>query len=165
MTDNRPPLGLYDLLAGAAQRALTGGAILHWALQRGDSPEEARDRQDVAAELAVSVLSCAAAGDYRTTWLLAALEGDLPDDLWGYVEDLDSCPAWVAFVDVAELAERIDSFLAVQERAGLGARLAKDCRADLDLLPVLADWCADGGQPAASAEARHLHGLVRAAGV
>jgi hypothetical protein len=49
----------------------------------------------------------------------------------------------------------------VMERGGAGAQVARDCRADLGLLPVLADWCEDNGAPAAAAEARHLYGLVR----
>ncbi len=62
---------------------------------------------------------------------------------------------------VALFAERIDYFLAALEREGTTRQLARDCRDDLDLLLVLADWCQDAGLPRAATEARHLHGLVR----
>jgi hypothetical protein len=69
-------------------------------------------------------------------------------------------PSWRDFHDAVVLAERIDSFLGTLEGGGPAAPLARDCRADLDLLLVLADWCQDAGQTRAAAEARHLHGLA-----
>jgi hypothetical protein len=62
--------------------------------------------------------------------------------------------------DACDLAVRIDAFLRVLPReTPLG--LLQDCRTDLSLLLILADWCEDHGQQLAAREARHLHGLVR----
>ena len=69
-------------------------------------------------------------------------------------------PEWVEFGEALILAERIDSFLSVLGRGGPGAALARDCRENLDLLLVLADWCQDGGQVRAAAESTHLHELA-----
>src|SRR5262245_55192096 len=68
------------------------------------------------------------------------------------------------FFEAVELADQIDCFLASLEREGTLRQLPRDCRGDLDFLPVLADWCEDSGLPHAASEARHLHGLVRSYG-
>ena len=52
---------------------------------------------------------------------------------------LEECPAWAAFREACEVAERIDSFLAAAGRGAQGAGLAADCRECLDTLRVLAD--------------------------
>jgi hypothetical protein len=106
-------------------------------------------------------------GDYRRASKLAELNQEylppvaaefaLDDDL-----PLEECPAWAAFREGCELAERIDCFLAAVGRGAQGAGLAADCRACLETLLVLADWCDDQGRPTAAAEARHLHALARA---
>jgi hypothetical protein len=82
------------------------------------------------------------------------------EDLFGW--RLDDCPNWEKLEEVCGLASDIDSFLATLER-GPGRELARGCRQDVDGLAVLADWCEENGLPAAAAEARHLHGLVRRA--
>jgi hypothetical protein len=64
-------------------------------------------------------------------------------------------------VDACAVAERVDCFLATLETGAQSRQLASGCRDDLDGLLVLADWCEENGLPAAAAEARHLHGLVR----
>ncbi len=70
-------------------------------------------------------------------------------------------PAWVPFGEACDLACRIDCFLATQEQGDEGGRLARASRENLDGLLIFADWCDENGRPAAAAEARHLHGLVR----
>ncbi len=82
---------------------------------------------------------------------------DTHELLWELSPD---CPEWGAFLYACETAERVDCFLACLER-GPGGPLARDCRRDLELLLVLADWCDENGRALAAAEARHLHGLVR----
>jgi hypothetical protein len=64
-----------------------------------------------------------------------------------------------ALCEVCDLVVRIDALLFSLEKPARALALA--CRDDLDLLPILADWCDDNGLPASSAELRHLHGLVR----
>jgi len=84
----------------------------------------------------------------------------VPAALWDDLALLDECPAWVAFRDFVELAERIDTYLAVMETDRRTAALAQDCRGELDLLRVLADLCVDLDLPRAAADARHLHELA-----
>src|SRR5262249_41007469 len=74
--------------------------------------------------------------------------------------DLEGEPEWDVFQAACELAERIDSFLGTVGQGGPGSQVAGECRSDLNLLLVLADWCADTGLPESAAEARHLYGLV-----
>ena len=102
------------------------------------------------------MLAAARAGDYRSALEMA---GDvstrvrLYDDLY---DELTVAP----LVEACELAELIDTFLAVLERQ-VPTPLVAGCRDDLDTLPILADWCEENGLPMAGREARHLHGLVR----
>jgi hypothetical protein len=95
------------------------------------------------------VVDFAVTGTHREEVLLAT----------HFRQQTEALPEWEEFDRVMQLADRIDSFL-----AGLECRhplaLARDCRNELDLLGVLADWCDDAGLPHAAAEARHLHGLA-----
>src|SRR5262249_33422176 len=68
-------------------------------------------------------------------------------------------PVWERFGEAGRLAADLDTFLFVLERHT--PALARDCRADLDLLGVLADWCEDAGLPRAAAEARYHAERVR----
>jgi hypothetical protein len=108
------------------------------------------------------------AGQYRTAAKLREITKlrdagivDIPEPLYGTVFWLDNMKAAGELTEAVILAERVDYFLAALEREGTTRQLARDCRDDLDLLLVLADWCHDAGLPRAAAEARHLHGLVR----
>jgi hypothetical protein len=84
----------------------------------------------------------------------------IPEEVWRTLAGTEECPIWAGIYEVVDLAERIDSFLATLESDRLTAPLARDCRADLDLLLVLGDWCMDRDRPLAAAEARHLHALA-----
>jgi hypothetical protein len=72
-----------------------------------------------------------------------------------------SQPDWASFLDICELADRIDHFLYSMERHGPGPNLADECRRDLTALLVLADWCEEHDLLTSASEARYLHGLVR----
>jgi hypothetical protein len=156
---------LDELVADAAQRYLRGEAVSDWVAGHGPRWEDYADEYaEIAWEFAGEAVAAAEQGDFRSARKLAELttpywhpraEFVLEDDA-----DLGDCPAWAAFREACELAERIDSFLAAVGRGAQGAGLAVDCRECLDTLLVLADWCDDRGQPAAAAEARHLHALA-----
>jgi hypothetical protein len=100
-----------------------------------------------------AALECAWSGDYSGAHEAAvracAAEGDLVES-----------HLWQPLLEACELAERVDSFLAVLE-ASPAAGLARSCREDVRALSILADWCDDNAQPAAAAEARHLHNLLQ----
>lgn len=109
-------------------------------------------------------------GEYRVASKVAGGGAGLPVDarIWWTPSSLLTSlrvvrdkPPMQELTTVALFAERIDYFLAALEREGTTRQLARDCRDDLDLLLVLADWCQDAGLPRAATEARHLHGLVR----
>ena len=124
----------------------------------GGERTDPRSSQAVADE----VCQLALGGQFRWARLVAyPYDVYVPMTLLDDLELLDECPAWVAFEEVVDLAERIDSFLAVVQSDRRTAALAQDCRGELDLMGVLADLCEDLEQPRAAAEARHLHGLLR----
>jgi hypothetical protein len=155
-------LGLAGLVEAAWDPAKARGEIVTWHVEaQGMGREEAGRCADAFQQLAELVLRGCRGGQFawaEETAGLANLEVD-PD--WEErLLRLDECPAWVEFSRAVDLAARIDSFLAVLEREGTTRHLARDCRDDLDVLLVLADWCQDNGLPQAAAEARHLHGLA-----
>jgi hypothetical protein len=168
-------MGLLDLITDAYDRSLRPWPAAAWRLGVAWG-EDDRGMDDEAGLVGAAVwwadecLACARRGDYPGAWEAAgdacACEVELlASDHWQEVcKRLALAPTWEALLDACELAERIDSLLGVLER-GAGARLARDCRGELGLLPVLADWCDDGAAPAAAAEARHLSGLLRSRGV
>src|SRR5262245_18518120 len=131
-------------------------AVHWWTAQQGRDLEESWAAEErLAARAAMRV--------WREELTRLCWEGDywtLPPSMDTF-DTLDDKPPTAELMEADEIAERIDCFLAALEREGTARQLARDCRADLDLLPVLADWCEDAGLPRASAEARHLHGLVR----
>jgi hypothetical protein len=87
--------------------------------------------------------------------------GGLPDEVWeAAIDRLEASWRWEGFQEACELAERIDAFLATLEGGGPGRQVARECRSDLDLLPVLADWCIDNGLPDSATLARQLHQVV-----
>ncbi len=143
---------LDELVTEAGERHLRSGAVEAWCdatgPEGGEAGENAAGRAWVTAEEAEVA---AGQGDYRRARKLTEF-GE---------RSLQECPAWAAFREACELAERIDSFLAAVGRGAQGAGLAADCRECLDTLLVLADWCDDQGRPAAAAEARRLHALAR----
>ncbi len=155
---------LDELAADAAERHLRCGAVGDWVSRRPQSADWADQYDHWAWVIAEGAAAAAKQGDYRRARKLAelndvylppgaeyALDNDIP---------LEECPAWVAFREACELAEGIDCFLAAVGRGAQEAALAADCRACLDMLLVLADWCDDRGRPAAAAAARHLHALA-----
>jgi hypothetical protein len=155
-------LGLAGLVEAAWDPARAREAIVTWHVEaQGMGREDAGNCADAFAELAEEVLQQCRGGQYawaEATAELANLEAD-PEWL-ERVYWRGECPAWVEFSRAVSLAARIDSFLAVLEREGTTRHLARDCRDDLDVLLVLADWCQDNGLSQAAAEARHLHGLA-----
>jgi hypothetical protein len=164
-------LSLYDLVAEAHARCPNLQAIQDWyaksSVEDVDKAGEVREGWECLEE----ALSAAAHGDFRT----ASRAAHFFSRYWAPIQqkyyphqaylDWSVCqkhfPAWDAFREVCELAWRIDCFLAALSRDKILAALARDCRHDLSLLLVLADWAEENGLPASAAEARHLHGLVR----
>jgi hypothetical protein len=148
--------GLIEFVEAARDRALALGAIERWHMEvKNWGMLEAHAAELTAAEVADEVWRQCLGGQFRhavNTSVVSSL--DLHPE---QIEDL----AWMAFHEAVCVAERIDSLLAVLEREGVSRQLARDCRGDLDLLPVLADYCTDAGLPRTAAEVRHLHGLVR----
>ena len=110
-------------------------------------------------------------GEYRVAyrlltggaeWYAPSREWWAPTSLsrsYGVIRDK---PPLQGLTEAVCLAERVDNFLATVEREGTTRQLARDCRDNLDLLTVLADWCEDASLPWTASEARHLHRLVRA---
>lgn len=154
--------GLVSLVEAARDRALARRRIEDWHIDtQGWDPALASVCRQAAAAIAGEVCRLCLGGQFK--WAVnVAYPYDLfiPEELWEAVSALDGCPAWQEFCDAVALAERLDSFLTVLERDPHTHPLARDCRHDLELLCVLADWCDDHGRPAAAAEARHLHGLA-----
>jgi hypothetical protein len=152
---------LAGLVAGARERYVDEEDIAEWFWEQWEWAPEA----SLVEWLADEAVRLAEAGVYFRPWnkRLALLER-CPAAVFGSYLDLgEPCPGWGTFTEVFELAAWVDSFLATLERGGPGKGLARGCREDLDGLPVLADWCEENGLPAAAAEARHLHRLVRQA--
>jgi hypothetical protein len=118
------------------------------------SPEAFRfDMRKTAREATDEILRLLRAGLFDEA---CRLRGFTDDDL----DYFDEQGEWWEFMDVVDLADALDNFLAVLEADRRAAALARDCRGELDLLLVLADLCEDAGLPRAAAEARHYHGLV-----
>jgi len=154
-------VGLVGLVERARDRALAGDAVFCWYCER-DYPEDVAEQcQRAALAIADEVCSLVLGGQFQLAWRFAVRSDVyLPTRATQHLDVLDQCPAWVAFLDVVELAERIDSYLAVMETDRRTAALAQDCRGELDLLCVLADLCEDVGLPRAAAEARQLHEMA-----
>jgi hypothetical protein len=155
-------VGLADLVAEARARLGDGEAVGYWHELEGTS-EEGPGVLGPAVEIVAEAI-CEQAD--RGNHLKAGRPGH-PWDAWieapehALLWELSpDCPDWGEFLYACETAERIDCFLACLER-GPGAPLARDCRRDLELLLVLADWYDENGRPLAAAEARHLYGLVQ----
>jgi hypothetical protein len=133
---SRPALSLQDLVRHAVVEVRCRWLEEH---KDGGPPEEQSELENLLADV------------------LDAVEQD------GFFRlcfgSLDDLLLLKAFQATCELAERIDSFLALRFD-GMGAALARACREDLEVLTVLADWHADEGRPRAAAEARHLLALV-----
>jgi hypothetical protein len=153
---------LVDLVETARDRALTGKAIEHWHIEaRQWGVRDANRAWSAAGFVADEVCLLCLGGQFG--WARnVAFPYDLyvSEELWEDLAALDECPAWVAFSEVVEMAERIDALLAALESDRRTAPLARDCRDNVDLLLVLADWCQDNDRPRAAAEARHLHALA-----
>jgi hypothetical protein len=158
----RKGTGLVDLVEAARGRALAGDRIARWHVEeRQWDHGRAVRAQNAAAEIAEEACRLCLGGQFRHACDIAyPYDLYVAEKLWSSLQWLDECPHWAEFSEAVQLAERIDSFLAVLEGDRLGRGLAQDCRADLDLLGVLADWCQDNALPQAAAEARHLHELA-----
>jgi hypothetical protein len=109
------------------------------------------------AAIPSSVLAELGLGERRTE----QLNLDALDYLEYLLSELEDDPAWQQLNVICELADRVDNFLAVLEVGGEGGQVARACRDDLELLPVLADWHEEHGRPTVAAETRHLLGIVR----
>jgi hypothetical protein len=156
-------VGLVELLERARGRALARGAIFryHFDPPHNFHEVDADASQAAATAVADEVCSLALGGQFlRACDVAYPYDLFVPMSMWEHLALLDECPAWVEFTRVVELAERTDSFLAALERDRRLAPLARDCRAELNLLGVLADLCEDVGLPRAADDARHLHGLA-----
>jgi hypothetical protein len=152
--------GLVELVEAARDRALARDHIERWHIEVHEwAKDYAESAKEVAREIAAEACLLCQGGQFRRARkLVAARDAYIPDHLWDLLEWVPECPTWAAFAGVVALAERIDSLLAALEpEAG---PLARDCRDDLDLLGVLADWCDDAGKARAAAEARHLRRLA-----
>lgn len=151
-------VGLAELVEAVGDRALAHNAIARWLIEElGWDGEQAREGQSVALFLVIEISQYIRRGQFH----FASKDDYLQQDYWPSTRpQLDECPAWRDFTETRSLAERIDSFLGVLESDARLAPLAADCRAQLDLLGVLADLCEDAGLPHAAAEARHLHALA-----
>jgi hypothetical protein len=104
----------------------------------------------------------------RLTRLSVLMEEFLARQMFAFESDrlihrLQEDSDWQEFHSVCELADRVDHFLAAVECARMARELGRACRADLNLLPILADWFEDQGRPAVAQEARYLLALVIAA--
>jgi hypothetical protein len=67
---------------------------------------------------------------------------------------------WFDFLEVVVLADQIDNFLATMEADRRAAGLAGECRGELDLLLILAEFCEDHAMPRAAEQARFFHALA-----
>lgn len=158
--------GLAGLVEAARERA-AGQAVSRWYRQALGYPQElAQEVQMRVDDLLADLCRPCAAGLFRVvrpelTHPVILFRDDWAQDTAGF----DSCPLWHAFRDAIDLADRIDSFLAVMSFHGPSPPLARDCADDLALLPVLADCCEDHGRHQSAQEARHLHWLVRMTGL
>jgi len=154
-------LGLDDLIAEAHGRCPSREAFRDWFnahVRPWDGEEEEFLR--LAWHPFEEIHFAAERGDYHS----AGKAADVFLKEWAVgLAPGNSTPflAWSALSEACDLASRIDSFLAALSREKVAGALARDCRKDLSLLLVLADWSAENGRPAIAAEARHLYGLVR----
>jgi hypothetical protein len=157
-------VGLVTFVERARDRALSRRHIQNWLIEsNGFSPEWADEVRQTARDIADKVICLCWEGKFRSAVDYAAGEHFEPvrvNELAWNAQYLFEVPSWLALPEAVRLAERIDSFLAVLERGDPGALLARDCRQELDLLCVLADWCQDAGQLQVAEEARHLHALA-----
>ena len=80
--------------------------------------------------------------------------------LWFGLRDAEADDPPLTLWNSIEQVTRLDDFLFTLEGDRNSGPLARDCREDLALLNVLADWCEDHDWPIAAAEARHLWALV-----
>jgi hypothetical protein len=153
-------VGLVQLIARARERALVGRQIEQWLIDVSQcEPFQADECRGMAGVIAEDVVRLAEQGQFLSAERRATDAGDVvvyAEETWS----LDDTPAWDMFHEIVTLAERIDSFLAVVEQVQRDAPLARDCRHELDLLCVLADWCHDAGRAQVAEEARHLHALA-----
>ncbi len=156
-----PVRSLFDLVAEAHARCPTRDALRDW--DDGDPFQVI-----VACQCLEDALAAAERGDFLSASKLA--EESLDQWLPVPEEEVNLSPSGTwrkfltarrAFLEVCELALRIDSFLAAILREKVAGALARECYEDLALLLVLADWAEENGRPATAAEARHLHSLVR----
>jgi hypothetical protein len=137
------------------QRPSLADFVLRVCNNVGPLPDPLEQGPDLRARAAV-------AGQFLLLARRHSDENSLPPRIREALSDVTGEPSWEAFLEACELAERIDAFLATLEQGGPGGQVARECRDDLDLLPVLADWCDDNGLPLSAAEARHLHRLIDA---
>jgi hypothetical protein len=157
-------MALSDIVASARDRHLGRGQVGKWLRANGVPKRQATRVAAVAKDLATAVVEAARQGDYF--WARKHSEPDhatgIVYELFGEtVQPMERCLDWQAFAEACKLAERLDSFLVAVARDKVAAALAADCRQDLRMLLVLADWCAEHDLPATAVEARYLYRLTR----
>jgi len=113
--------------------------------------------------------------DAQTAGALEAIRDGRFRDAGALVTDLDAvkvitddgereeCWVWRPFQLLCYVLHDLDALLATLEGRKGSADLARAARDDIDLLPILADWCEDHARPAAGAELRRLRTLLREA--
>jgi hypothetical protein len=159
--------GLYELVAHAARRVDVEreARALYRAVEGANTLLDWTDASSYSrsvCEWVDRVLEFAWRGEFAGARRAADGEAYAGDETWvAAVSTVVDCSWWQDIRRACELADRIDQFLASLAGNRLVAALAGDCRRDLSLLPVLADWCEENGRPTVAAEARHLHRLVR----
>jgi hypothetical protein len=97
-----------------------------------------------------------------TGWNEPSVAAGMSEEEFGQILSMviDDNPRWNSFLRSLEEVSRLGDFLSTLETDPRCRPLARDCRDDLSLLNVLADWCEDNERPVTAAEARHLGALV-----
>jgi hypothetical protein len=153
---------LVGLVDAAQERMMADCHAARW--HRDDwnwSDEVAEDCKHAAIELAHEACLLCLAGQFAQARRQTEFDDDGPLEVrWAQLVMFGTCQPWTAFREVILLAQRIDSFMSALESDQLARPLVRDCRGNLDLLCVLADWCQDNDRPRAATEARPLHDLA-----
>jgi hypothetical protein len=153
----RTPLG-FETLAERLHERL-GSEWARWLAQEsGLSPSGIDYAREMIDQQAGDALQAVRDGWYRTAAAVA-------DDLY-VIEirpDPIECDVWRPFQELCHLLDAADALLATLEGRRGAAELARAARHDIDLLPILADWCEDNDYPAAGSELRRLRCLLREA--
>lgn len=154
------PTSLAGLVGMARERMLNARAVWVWYREaKGDTERDATASARMLVELGNELVDACRDG------FVAGARAGVSPDRWHWREVFPphtrECQPWLGFYEVLCLADDIDSFLTAHEGDTAARPLARDCRADLDLLGVLADFCQDNARPRSADDARHLREVVR----